>query len=57
MRSDDTRYLAVKVFMMPRDTHPYGTTFGRVLLSYIDQAGAEETRHHLRREPLARRQS
>lgn len=26
--------------MMPRDTNPYGTIFGGVLLSYIDQAGA-----------------
>jgi len=26
--------------MMPRDTNPYGTIFGSVLLSYIDQAGA-----------------
>lgn len=34
------RYLALKVLMMPRDTSPYGTIFGGVLLSYIDQAGA-----------------
>ena len=34
------RYLAVKVVMMPRDTNPYGTIFGGVILSYIDQAGA-----------------
>ena len=34
------RYLAIKVVMMPRDTNPYGTIFGGVLLSYIDQAGA-----------------
>ena len=26
--------------MMPRDTNVYGTIFGGVLLSYIDQAGA-----------------
>ncbi len=29
------------VVMMPRDTNPAGTIFGGVILSYIDQAGAE----------------
>ena len=33
-------YLAIQVVMMPRDTNPYGTIFGGVVLSYIDQAGA-----------------
>src|SRR5205085_12407959 len=33
-------YLAIRVVMMPRDTNPYGTIFGGLLLSYIDQAGA-----------------
>jgi acyl-CoA thioesterase YciA len=33
-----SRYLAIKVVMMPRDTNPVGTIFGGVLLSYIDQA-------------------
>jgi acyl-CoA thioesterase YciA len=28
--------------MMPRDTNASGTIFGGVILSYIDQAGAEE---------------
>jgi acyl-CoA thioesterase YciA len=28
--------------MMPRDTNPAGTIFGGVILSYMDQAGAEE---------------
>jgi acyl-CoA thioesterase YciA len=27
--------------MMPRDTNPSGTIFGGVILSFIDQAGAE----------------
>jgi len=27
--------------MMPRDTNPNGTIFGGVILSYLDQAGAE----------------
>jgi len=30
--------------MMPRDTNSAGTIFGGVILSYIDQAGAEEAR-------------
>ena len=41
------RYLAVKVAMMPRDTNPYGTIFGGVILSYIDQAGAIGARHEI----------
>ena len=41
------RYLAVKVVMMPRDTNPYGTIFGGVILSYIDQAGAVGARHEI----------
>lgn len=43
----DQRYLAVKVVMLPRDTNPYGTIFGGVLLSYIDQAGAVGARHEM----------
>src|SRR5947209_8249198 len=35
-----TAYLAIQVVMMPRDTNPFGTIFGGVILSYIDQAGA-----------------
>jgi acyl-CoA thioesterase YciA len=34
-----------RVLMMPRDTNPSGTIFGGVILSYIDQAGAEEAIH------------
>ncbi len=30
--------------MMPRDTNAAGTIFGGVILSYIDQAGAEEAK-------------
>ena len=44
---EEERYLAVKVAMMPRDTNPYGTIFGGVLLSYIDQAGAIGARHEI----------
>ena len=35
-----TPYLAIQVVMLPRDTNPFGTIFGGVILSYIDQAGA-----------------
>jgi acyl-CoA thioesterase YciA len=31
-----------RVLMMPRDTNAAGTIFGGVILSYLDQAGAEE---------------
>jgi acyl-CoA thioesterase YciA len=41
------RYLAIKVVMLPRDTNPYGTIFGGVILSYIDQAGAVGARHEI----------
>src|SRR5260221_6249792 len=35
---------AIRVLMMPRDTNAYGTIFGGVIHSYIDQAGAIEAR-------------
>ena len=44
----DQRYLAVKVVMMPRDTNPYGTIFGGVVLSHIDLAGAVGAQHAIR---------
>lgn len=31
---------------MPRDTNIYGTVFGGIILSYIDQAGFVEARRH-----------
>ena len=37
---------AIRVLMMPRDTNPAGTIFGGVILSYMDQAGAEEAKCH-----------
>jgi acyl-CoA thioesterase YciA len=40
-------YLAIRVVMMPRDTNPYGTIFGGILLSYIDQAGAIGARYEV----------
>lgn len=44
----EERYLAVRVVMMPRDTNPYGSIFGGVLLSFIDQAGAQGAWHCIR---------
>ena len=46
--SDDTRFLALKAVMMPRDTNPSGTIFGGVIMSYVDQAGAVGARHEIR---------
>jgi acyl-CoA thioesterase YciA len=43
---DHQRKPAIRVLMMPRDTNPAGTIFGGVILSYIDQAGAEEAKCH-----------
>ncbi|MCU0302867.1 MAG: acyl-CoA thioesterase [Thermoanaerobaculales bacterium] len=40
--ADDCLQPKSRVLMMPRDTNPSGTIFGGVILSYIDQAGAEE---------------
>ncbi len=45
MTSTDRR-LALRVVTMPRDTNQYGTIFGGVVLSYIDQAGFVECRRH-----------
>lgn len=39
-------HTALRVVMMPRDTNSYGTIFGGVILSYIDQAGFIEARRH-----------
>jgi len=40
------RRLALKVVTITRDTNQYGTIFGGVILSYIDQAGFVEARRH-----------
>ncbi len=40
------RRLALRIVTMPRDTNQYGTIFGGVILSYIDQAGFVECRRH-----------
>lgn len=38
--------LALRIVTLPRDTNPYGTIFGGVILGYIDQAGYVEARRH-----------
>ena len=42
----DDRRLALRVVTMPRDTNHYGTVFGGVILSYVDQAGFVQARAH-----------
>lgn len=44
MQNDER--LALRVVTMPRETNQYGTIFGGVILSYIDQAGFVEARRH-----------
>lgn len=39
-------HAALRVVMMPRDSNNYGSIFGGVILSYIDQAGYIEARRH-----------
>ncbi len=41
-----TRSLALRVMTMPKDTNQYGTIFGGVILSIIDQAGFVRARQH-----------
>lgn len=42
----NARRLSLRVVTMPKDTNQYGTIFGGVILSYIDQAGFVEARRH-----------
>lgn len=44
--SHNIRSLALRVMTMPKDTNQYGTIFGGVILSIIDQAGFVEARRH-----------
>ena len=49
LRSDDidmNATTALSVIMMPRDSNIYGTIFGGIILSYIDQAAFVEARRH-----------
>jgi acyl-CoA thioesterase YciA len=46
-KSSDAEFqTALRVVMMPRDANNYGSIFGGVILSYIDQAGYIEARRH-----------
>jgi acyl-CoA thioesterase YciA len=45
-QSEQTFHPALRVVMMPRDSNNYGSIFGGVILSYIDQAGYIEARKH-----------
>jgi len=40
-------YLAIQVVMMPKDTNPFGTIFGGVILSHIDMAGSIAARREV----------
>ena len=40
-------YTAIQVVMMPRDTNPFGTIFGGVILSHIDTAGSIGARREI----------
>jgi len=46
MANDVPMQTALRVVMMPRDANNYGSIFGGVILSYIDQAGYIEARRH-----------
>jgi len=46
MSTGPETHCALRVVMMPRDTNVYGTIFGGVILSYIDQAAFIEARRH-----------
>lgn len=38
---------AIRVALLPKDTNAYGTIFGGIILSYIDQAGAIEAHRNI----------
>jgi acyl-CoA thioesterase YciA len=44
--TDAERRLSLRVVTQPKDTNHYGTIFGGVILSYIDQAGFVEAMRH-----------
>ncbi len=46
METPSPRRLALRLATLPRETNHYGTIFGGVVLSYIDQAGFVEARRH-----------
>lgn len=46
--SPGAQQLALRVIVMPKDANPYGSIFGGVILSYIDQAAFVQARTHAR---------
>jgi len=54
--ADNEWFLALKVMMMPRDTNVYGTIFGGVILSNIDQGGAIGALNEIRKRGWAEQQ-
>ncbi len=40
MKNQQFRDPAIRVVLLPKDTNGYGTIFGGIILSYIDQAAA-----------------
>ena len=42
----DEKIMAMRIVAMPNQTNPYGTIFGGIILSYIDQAGFVEARRY-----------
>ena len=47
MLENQEPYLAIQVVMMPKDTNPFGTIFGGVILSHIDMAGSIAARREI----------
>ena len=46
MTADLQLQTSLRVMTLPRDTNMYGTVFGGVIMSWIDQAGFIEARRH-----------
>lgn len=44
----DQRHVALRIVTMPKETNHYGTIFGGVILSYIDQAGFVHVQQYAR---------
>jgi len=42
----DKQIVAMRIVTMPNQTNPYGSIFGGIILSYIDQAGFVEARRY-----------
>lgn len=46
MSAPDIEQLALRVVPLPRDTNQYGTVFGGVIMSWLDQSGFIQARRH-----------